>query len=60
VRTQEEGKMLEAISHAKKYLLPSKDLYPQQVNQAAGLLAFPPSGRVTVYKVKPSFSAFNI
>lgn len=38
-------KMLEAISHAKKYLIPFRDTYPRLVNQAAGLLAFPPDTR---------------
>jgi macrophage erythroblast attacher len=51
--------MLEAISHAKKYILPSKDLYPQEVNQAAGLLACPPRGGVTVYEVRPLLALFN-
>lgn len=38
-------KMLEAIVHAKKYLIPYRDTYPRLVNQAAGLLAFPPDAR---------------
>lgn len=50
IRTQDESKMLEAIGHAKKYLLPSKDIFPAEVNQAAGLLAFPPTSRVTTYQ----------
>jgi len=49
VRTQNEQKLLEAIAHAKKHLLPSRDTYPKEVQQAAGLLAFPPGGRPTVY-----------
>lgn len=52
VRTQDEGKMLDAIAHAKKYLLPSKDLYPVEVRQAAGLLAFPPGARLEPYSVR--------
>lgn len=35
-------KLLEAIAHAKKYLIPYRDRYPVLVNQAAGLLAFRP------------------
>jgi macrophage erythroblast attacher len=49
VRTQSTPKLLEAIAHAKKYIIPYRDVYPRDVNQAAGLLAFPPdlSGRAT-------------
>jgi macrophage erythroblast attacher len=42
VRTQTTEKLVEAITHAKKYLIPYKDTYPREVHQAAGLLAFPP------------------
>lgn len=51
VRTQDQGKLLEAITHAKKYLLPSKDIYSAEVKQAAGLLAFPPGARLAAYSV---------
>lgn len=40
-------KLLEAIAHAKKYLIPFRDTHPALVNQAAGLLAFPPRCDVT-------------
>jgi macrophage erythroblast attacher len=43
VRTQSQPKLLEAITHAKKFLLPFKDTYPKEVQQACGLLAFPPT-----------------
>lgn len=33
---------LEAIAHAKKYLLPFKDAHASHMKQAGGLLAFPP------------------
>lgn len=49
VRTQNEQKLLEAIAHAKKFLLPSRELYPKEVQQAGGLLAFPPGSRPSVY-----------
>ncbi|CAG8954541.1 hypothetical protein HYFRA_00004456 [Hymenoscyphus fraxineus] len=49
VRTQEQSKLLESIAHAKKYLLPFKDLYPKEVQQACGLLAFPPGTRAEAY-----------
>lgn len=45
VRTQDQAKLLESIAHAKKYLLPYKDTYPTEVQQACGLLAFPPGTR---------------
>jgi macrophage erythroblast attacher len=46
VRTQDQTKLMEAIVHAKKYLLPSKDHFPKEVGHAAGLLAFPPSSAI--------------
>jgi macrophage erythroblast attacher len=51
VRTQDEQKLQEAIAHARKYLLPSRETYPKEVQQAAGLLAFPPGGRPSGYEV---------
>ncbi|GAO14162.1 hypothetical protein UVI_02037550 [Ustilaginoidea virens] len=42
IRTQAEPKLVEAIAHAKKYLLPYWTTYPKEVQQACGLLAFPP------------------
>ncbi|KAG5923379.1 hypothetical protein E4U42_004984 [Claviceps africana] len=42
VRSQSEPKLLEAIAHAKKYLLPYWTTYKEEVQQACGLLAFPP------------------
>jgi len=49
VRTQDQQKLLESIAHAKKYLLPFKDSYPKEVQQACGLLAFPPGTRAEAY-----------
>lgn len=46
VRTQSHVKLLEAITHAKKFLIPYRDTYPREVLQAAGLLAFPPGSFV--------------
>lgn len=51
VRTRDQAKLQDAIVHAKKYLLPSKDLYPSEVKQAAGLLAFPPEAGLAIYTV---------
>jgi macrophage erythroblast attacher len=51
VRTQEQVKLLESIAHAKKYLLPYRDTYPKEVQQACGLLAFPPGTPAEIYNV---------
>jgi len=51
VRTQDQSKLLESIVHAKKYLLPFKDNYPREVQQACGLLAFPPGTGAEAYSV---------
>jgi macrophage erythroblast attacher len=44
IRTQSEPKLLEAITHARKYLLPFWNTYRKDVSQACGLLAFLPNG----------------
>lgn len=44
IRSQSQPKLLEAIAHAKKHLLPYWNTYPKEVKQACGLLAFPPAG----------------
>ncbi|PQE32069.1 negative regulation of gluconeogenesis protein [Rutstroemia sp. NJR-2017a WRK4] len=49
VRTQDQSKLVESIAHAKKFLLPFRDTYPKQVQQACGLLAFPPGTRAEGY-----------
>ncbi|KAM3511066.1 hypothetical protein MY11210_005293 [Beauveria gryllotalpidicola] len=43
IRSQSQPKLLEAIAHAKKHLIPYWHAYPVEVKQAGGLLAFPPS-----------------
>lgn len=43
IRTRSQPKLIEAISHAKKYLIPYWSTYPKEVQQACGLLAFPPT-----------------
>ncbi|KAK7428908.1 GID complex subunit containing RING finger motif [Neonectria magnoliae] len=43
VRTQSSTKLTEAITHAKKHLIPFRATFPREVQQACGLLAFPPS-----------------
>ncbi|RDA88555.1 hypothetical protein CP532_5809 [Ophiocordyceps camponoti-leonardi (nom. inval.)] len=42
VRTQSQPKLMEAIAHAKKHLVPYASVYPRDVQQACGLLAYPP------------------
>lgn len=51
VRTKDEAKLVESIAHAKKYLLPFRESYPKEVQQACGLLAFNPDTKVTGYGV---------
>jgi macrophage erythroblast attacher len=43
VRTQSSTKLTEAIAHAKKHLIPYRATFHREVQQACGLLAFPPS-----------------
>ncbi|KAK5989195.1 Protein FYV10 [Cladobotryum mycophilum] len=43
IRTESEPKLKEAITHARKYLLPYAKTYPREIQQASGLLAIPPS-----------------
>jgi macrophage erythroblast attacher len=42
IRTGSEPKLLEAIAHAKKHLIPHHAQYPKEVRQVCGLLAIPP------------------
>lgn len=51
IRTQDQAKLLEAITHAKKHLLPWRDAYPKEVQQACGLLAFRPGTLAEGYPV---------
>ncbi|KYK61453.1 negative regulation of gluconeogenesis [Drechmeria coniospora] len=43
IRAQSWPKVMEAIAHAKKHIVPYSSTYPVEVNQACGILAFPPS-----------------
>jgi macrophage erythroblast attacher len=40
MRTGSQDKMVEAINHAKKYIIPLSDTYPEEVGVMAGLLAY--------------------
>ncbi|KIN05936.1 hypothetical protein OIDMADRAFT_38343 [Oidiodendron maius Zn] len=59
VRTQDQSKLLESITHAKKYLTPFKDSYPREVQQACGLLAFPPGTQARPYNDLYSQTRWN-
>lgn len=49
VRSQSPAKLNEAITHAKKYLIPYRQTFPDEVQQACGLLAFPPNNPAATY-----------
>jgi len=46
VRTEEPSKMVDAISHARKYLMASQATHPKEVAQAGVLLCFSPNTQV--------------
>ena len=53
VRTKDYDKIVrEAIPHMKKYIIPLKDKYPDEIAHLAGLIAYPPDTQVGVYKVR--------
>ncbi|KND92335.1 Protein FYV10 [Tolypocladium ophioglossoides CBS 100239] len=56
IRTQSQPKLMEAIAHAKKHIIPYSTTYPKDVQQACGLLAFPPTSPASAYAdfYKPS------
>lgn len=47
----------EALAHARKYLLPYKDSYPQEVQRACGLLAIPPGAAPSIPAYADLYSA---
>lgn len=49
VRSQSPPKLLEAITHAKKHLIPYRNTFPDEVQQACGLLAFSPINAAATY-----------
>lgn len=51
---------IEAITHAKKYLVPYQEAYPREVKQACGLLAFPPGTPAESYAVSYSCLLLSI
>lgn len=54
IELRRDGQLVQARQHARKYLIYQADQYPQEVNKAAGLLAFPPETPVPEYKVRSS------
>lgn len=52
VRTQDKSKKLEAIIHAKKYLIPNHESQKTEILRAAGLLVFTQDTRAEPYKVR--------
>ncbi|KAL1843671.1 hypothetical protein VTJ49DRAFT_371 [Mycothermus thermophilus] len=50
MRTASPAKMLDAITHAKKYIIPFQDTYPDEVSTMAGLLAYGPDTNIEPYK----------
>jgi macrophage erythroblast attacher len=52
-------KVAEARAHAMKHLAPHMETYPEQVHQAAGLLAFPPNTKADPYKVRACCNRFS-
>ena len=50
MRTDSPGKMNEAIAHAKKFIVPFNDAYPEQVSHMAGLLAYRPDTKLDPYR----------
>ncbi|CAG9944654.1 unnamed protein product [Clonostachys rosea f. rosea IK726] len=45
IRAGTQPKLVEAITHAKKHLIPYRSQHPREVAQACGLLALPPNSR---------------
>jgi macrophage erythroblast attacher len=50
LRIRDHKKNLEAIAHAKKYLVPFRESYPEEFMQISGLLAFPPGRAPPAYE----------
>lgn len=55
VRTQDKSKKIEAIIHAKKYLIPNHQSQNSEIMRAAGLLVFTQDTRAEPYKVRQTF-----
>ena len=51
IELRRNGQLVEARQHAQKYLTPQAGVYLEEVNRAAGLLAYPPDTHVREYRV---------
>ena len=51
VELRRNGQLVEARQHAQKYLSQHAGIYLEEVNRAAGLLAYPPDTKVREYRV---------
>jgi macrophage erythroblast attacher len=54
IRSQDTARKLEAIVHAKKYLLPYRDTHPDEVSAICGLLVYAPT-----YNLDPATGQAN-
>ncbi|KAL2003888.1 hypothetical protein VTN02DRAFT_1737 [Thermoascus thermophilus] len=59
VRTGQRSKFLEAMQHAKKHLSPHAETQSQEIQRAAGLLAFPRDTNTEPYKSMYSPDRWN-
>ncbi|KAJ5812541.1 hypothetical protein N7474_008842 [Penicillium riverlandense] len=59
VRTQDKRKKLEAIIHAKKYLIPNHESQKTEILRAAGLLVFTQDTKAPPYKSLFSLDRWN-
>lgn len=51
IELRRNGQLVEARQHAQKYLTQHASTYLEEVNRAAGLLAYPPDTQVRKYRV---------
>ena len=52
IELRRNGQLVDARQHAQKYLTQHAGTYVEEVNRAAGLLAYPPDTQVREYKVR--------
>ena len=52
IELRRKGQLVEARQHAQKYLTQHAGTYLEEVNRAAGLLAYAPDTQVQEYKVR--------
>ncbi len=58
IELRRNGQLVDARQHAQKYLTQHAGTYPEEVNRAAGLLAYPPDTQVPEYQVKSHSETF--